>query len=90
MTCTLPERPLISVIMPVYNAELYLADAVNSILAQTYANFEFIIVDDGSTDGSAELVRTFAERDNRIRPLFLWDVCHDGSPIQGGQRYCRP
>jgi glycosyltransferase involved in cell wall biosynthesis len=71
MTCTLPECPLISVIMPVYNAELYLADAVNSILAQTYANFEFIIVDDGSTDGSAELVRTFAERDNRIRPLFL-------------------
>jgi glycosyltransferase involved in cell wall biosynthesis len=71
MTCNLPEQPLISVIMPVYDAEPYLKEAIASILAQTYPRFEFIIVDDGSTDGSADIVRAFAERDSRIRPLFL-------------------
>ena len=71
MTHNLPGQPLISVLMPVYNAERYLPDAIHSILAQTYSNFEFIIVDDGSTDGSAAIVRAFAERDSRIRPLFL-------------------
>src|SRR5262245_55079183 len=66
-----PAQPLISVVMPVYNAERYVADAIASILAQTYAQFEFIIVDDGSTDGSAAIVRAFAARDARVRPLFL-------------------
>ena len=64
-------QTLISVLMPVYNAERYLAEAINSILVQTYSNFEFIIVDDGSTDGSADIVRAFAKRDSRIRPFFL-------------------
>lgn len=57
--------------MPVYNARRYVADAIDSILAQTYPHFEFIIVDDGSTDGSAGIVRAFASRDTRIRTLFL-------------------
>lgn len=70
-------NPLISVVMPVYNAERYVADAINSILAQTYSHFEFIIVDDGSTDGSAGIVRAFAARDARIRPIFLE---HGGAP----------
>ena len=48
--------PLISVCMPVYNAERYLAEAVESILAQTYRNFEFIIIDDGSTDRSMAIL----------------------------------
>jgi glycosyltransferase involved in cell wall biosynthesis len=65
------ENPLISVVMPVYNAERYVADAIRSILAQTYENFEFIIVDDGSTDGSVNIVREFAAQDARIRPYFL-------------------
>ena len=65
-----PGHPLISVVMPVYNAERYVADAINSILAQTYPHFEFIIVDDGSTDGSTGIVREFAARDARIRPIF--------------------
>ena len=46
---------LISVVMPVYNAECYVAEAIISILAQTYPHFEFIIVDGGSRDGSADL-----------------------------------
>ncbi len=63
--------PQVSVVMPVYNGERYLAEAIESILAQTFTDFEFIIVDDGSTDGSAEIVQTFAERDSRIRFLQL-------------------
>ena len=63
--------PLISVVMSVYNAEPYVAEAIASILAQTYRNLEFIIVDGGSTDGSDAVVREFAARDDRIRPLYL-------------------
>jgi glycosyltransferase involved in cell wall biosynthesis len=77
MTHNLPGQPLISVVMPVFSAECYVAEAINSILAQTYSRFEFIIVDDGSTDGSADIVRAYAERDSRIRPLFL---PHGGLP----------
>ena len=59
------ERPRVSVLMTVYNGERYLKEAVDSILDQTFTDFEFIIVDDGSTDGTAELLA--AERDSRIR-----------------------
>ncbi len=58
--------PLVSVIMSVYNGERYLAQAVESILAQTETDFEFIIINDGSTDGTAELLRSYATRDTRI------------------------
>ncbi len=54
------------VIMPVYNAERYVAAAVESVLAQTHRDFDFIIVNDGSTDGSPEILRRYAERDSRI------------------------
>ena len=47
--------PMISVLMPVYNAELYVGEAIESILNQTYKNFEFIIIDDGSTDNSLNI-----------------------------------
>ena len=61
--------PLVSVVMPVYNTEKYLAEAIESILAQTFSDFEFIIVDDASQDGSAEIARGFAKRDSRVRLL---------------------
>jgi glycosyltransferase involved in cell wall biosynthesis len=59
--------PLISVCMPVYNAERYVAKAVESILTQTLGDFEFIIIDDGSTDGSSNILQDCAARDPRIR-----------------------
>lgn len=57
--------PTISVVMPVYSAEKYLRDAVNSVLSQSYADFELIMIDDGSTDGTPEVLKTF--KDDRIR-----------------------
>ena len=61
--------PRISVIMSVYNSARFLAEAIQSILGQTYNDFEFIIVDDGSSDQSLEIIRSYAKMDNRIRVL---------------------
>jgi glycosyltransferase involved in cell wall biosynthesis len=59
------EQPTVSIIMPVYNAGVYLTTAVESILHQTYSNFELLIINDGSTDDSETVVRSFT--DPRIR-----------------------
>jgi glycosyltransferase involved in cell wall biosynthesis len=61
--------PLVSVVMPVWNAERYLAEALDSILVQTHANWELVLVDDGSSDRSLEIAESYARRDARIRPL---------------------
>ncbi len=53
------DGPLVTAIVPVYNGEGFVADAIRSVLAQTYPNVECLVVDDGSTDGSAEAVKTF-------------------------------
>ena len=53
--------------MPVYNGEKFVAEAIESILAQTFTDYEFLIVDDGSGDRSGEIIRSFAENDDRIR-----------------------
>jgi len=60
-------RPPLSVVMPVHNAGPFLADAIGSVLDQTYSDFEFVILDDASTDGSFEVAREWATRDPRIR-----------------------
>lgn len=57
--------PLVSVIIPAYNCEAYLAEAVGSVLAQTYRPLEIVIVDDGSTDRSAEVARSFDDKSIR-------------------------
>lgn len=62
------KTPFISVVMPAYNVEKYVEEAVCSILDQTYCDFEFIIVDDGSTDRTREILRSFS--DPRISLLF--------------------
>lgn len=59
-------KPLISVVMSVYNGEKYLAEAIESILNQTYTNFEFIIVNDGSSDKSIDIIKEYMTKDNRI------------------------
>ncbi len=57
--------PRVSVVMPVYNGEKYIQDAINSILNQTFADFELLIIDDGSTDGSVSVVKSY--QDPRIK-----------------------
>jgi glycosyltransferase involved in cell wall biosynthesis len=63
-------EPLVSVITPAYNAESYLDVAIESVIAQTYSAWELIIVDDGSTDGTAALVKSWAAKDPRIVYLY--------------------
>ncbi len=60
------DKPLISVIIPVYNTETYLEKCVRSVLAQDYESFELILVDDGSTDSSSQIMDDLAEQDSRI------------------------
>ncbi|PWW84177.1 hypothetical protein CYK87_10025 [Clostridium perfringens] len=64
------ENILVSVIMSVYNGEKYLNEAIESILNQTYKNIEFIIIDDGSTDGSSDIIRNYLI-DHRIKFLKM-------------------
>lgn len=59
--------PLITIIVPVYNAKKYLRDCIESILSQTYHNLEIILIDDGSTDGSEKFVDDYAKSDKRIK-----------------------
>lgn len=61
------EKPLISVLMPVHNAEQFLSEAIDSIRWQTYRNWELIAVDDGSKDASWEILEKYAKKDKRIR-----------------------
>ena len=63
----MPQSPVVSVLMPIHNAELTLVEALDSILTQTFSDFELIAVDDGSTDQSLSILRRFAERDPRVR-----------------------
>lgn len=67
MTRTRPPQPQVSVIVPVYNQERYLEECISSIRRQTLAEWECIIVNDGSSDSSGEIARRFSEADSRIR-----------------------
>lgn len=80
------ESPKVSVVMPVHNAMPYLDIAVESILTQTFQNFEFVILDDASTDGSTERLREWAARDPRIH---LIEEKHNLGPALSSERVAR-
>ena len=61
-----PNHPLISIIIPVYNAEKYLAEAIESILSQKYKNFEIILIDDGSKDKSFDIIIKYVQNHKNI------------------------
>lgn len=62
---------LISIILPSYNSEKYVAETINSVLIQTYKNFELIIIDDASTDGSMNIINNIAKNESRIKIISL-------------------
>jgi glycosyltransferase involved in cell wall biosynthesis len=70
--------PIVSLIMTVHNRELHLGLAIESVLIQSFPDFELIIWDDGSSDRSVEIARHYAQRDSRIR---LFTALHQGCKI---------
>lgn len=72
----------VSIIMPVYNAEKYLNEAIESILNQTYTNFELILINDASTDNSKEICMEYSEKDSRIVLLENNSVNHGPGPTR--------
>lgn len=69
---------LVSIITPCYNSEEFISQAIDSVISQTYSNWEMIIVDDCSTDNSATIIQEYAKKDIRIR--YLKTKCSSGSP----------
>ena len=89
-------RPVVSVVTPFYNTERYLAQAIESVLAQTYPHFEYLLVDNRSTDGSLAIAQQYAARDPRIRVSVNRDFLdQDGNfsnaltQIAPDARYCK-
>lgn len=62
---------LISVLLPNFNGSAHLKETIESVLCQTYENLELIVIDDGSTDSSPQIIRSMREKDGRVRPVFL-------------------
>src|SRR5699024_12725392 len=65
------QEPLVSVITPAYNAARFICETMDSVRAQTYENWEMIIVDDQSSDDTVQLVKQYEQKDNRIRLVQL-------------------
>lgn len=89
-------RPLISVVTPFFNTAAYLAECIESVLAQTYADFEYILLDNCSTDGSSEIAAAYARLDRRIRLLpcsvllpQLQNYNRALAEIAVGSKYCK-
>lgn len=65
----LSTEPLVSIVTPVYNGEAFLAETIESVLAQSYQNWEYFLLDNASKDGSASIIARYAQSDSRIRAL---------------------
>ncbi len=63
-------QPTVTVFIPCYNAERFISETIDSILGQTYQDFEILIIDDGSTDSSRDILECYAKKDNRIRIMY--------------------
>ena len=79
-------QPKVSVIIPVYNTEKYLRECLDSVVNQTLKNIEIICVDDGSTDGSLEILREYAEKDSRVK-VYTQPNTNAGAARNHGLRY---
>ena len=73
-------NPLVSIVTPCYNADKFISEAIESVLAQTYQNWEMLICDDCSTDKSVEIIKSYAEKDSRIK-LFITEH-NTGTPAE--------
>ena len=62
-------QALVSIVMPAYNCEKYVVEAINSVLAQTYRNWELLVLDDGSKDKTLQIIEEFSQKDSRIKSL---------------------
>ena len=89
-------QPLVSVLTPVYNGEEYLAECIQSVLGQTYQNWEYCIVNNCSTDRTLEIAKAYAQKDKRIRihnnPAFVG--CDENGniafqSISSSSKYCK-
>jgi glycosyltransferase involved in cell wall biosynthesis len=86
---SMPESPLaVSIIIPAYNAATTISDTLNSVLNQTYGYWETIIVDDGSTDRTNEIVREFSDRDQRVQVIRQANMGEAGARNSGLARAC--
>ena len=83
------QEPDVTVLMGVFNGLPELEQSIRSILAQTFGDFEFLIIDDGSTDGSDRLIRRYAEHDHRIRLSEERDQQGLGAVLNRGVREAR-
>jgi len=76
----------VSVIMPVFNSAKYLERSANSVLSQSHRSLELLLIDDGSTDGSMDIIRKLAQKDSRVKPLFLQANCGSAGARNAGIR----
>jgi glycosyltransferase involved in cell wall biosynthesis len=83
------KSPKVSVLMPVFNGEPFLATAIDSILSQTFEDFEFIILDDGSSDGSRRILADYERRDERVKVLLNETNTGIAGTLNRGLRVCR-
>src|SRR5439155_14855095 len=89
-------QPLVSVVTPVYNGEKYLSECIESVLAQTYQNWEYIIVNNCSTDNSLEIAQGYAKKDPRIgihnNPEFVGVIQNHNiafRQVASASKYCK-
>lgn len=92
----LEKEPLVSIVTPFYNTDEYLSECIESVLAQTYQNWEYILVNNCSTDRSAEIAQGYVEKDKRVRLIYnksfltqVQNYNHALQQISSESKYCK-